>query len=435
MAAADYDNDGDADLYLTALGPNRLFRNEGGGRFRDVTASAGVGDTGFSTSAAFFDYDKDGRLDLFVCNYVEWSPQQDLRCTLNGRDKSYCTPESYRGQSATLFRNAGDGRFEVVTAKAGLKNASSKALGVSVVDFDGDSWPDLFVSNDTQPNQLFRNRGDGTFVDVATSAGVAFSEAGVARAGMGVDAGDYDLSGRPSLAVGNFSNESLGLYRNEGGGLFIDDAPVAGLAQPSLLTLTFGLFFFDFDLDGLLDLFAANGHVENEIQSVQPKVGYAQPAHLFRNLGGGRFRDVAGDSPALRQPMVARGAAYADYDGDGDLDLALSANNGPARLLRNDAPASSFLRVRPLGSVSNRDGLGTQVTATLRGGRRLVRAVKTGSSYCSQSELPVTFGLGGERVVPRLELRWPSGKLDVLEDVAAGRVLTVREGQAPAPPR
>jgi hypothetical protein len=436
VTAADYDNDGDADVYLTALGPNRLFRNEGGGRFRDVTASAGVGDPGFSTGAAFFDYDKDGRLDLFVANYVEWSIERDLHCTLNGRDKSYCTPESYKGQSVTLYHNAGQGRFEVVTAKAGLRDATSKSLGVSVVDFDGDTWPDLFVSNDTQPNKLYRNRGDGTFVDVATSAGVAFSEAGVARAGMGVDAGDYDGSGRPSLAVGNFSNESLGLYRNEGGGLFIDDAPVAGLAQPSLLTLTFGLFFLDFDLDGRLDLFAANGHVENEIQSVQPKVAYAQPAHLFRNLGGGRFRDVAGDSPALRQPLVARGAAYADYDGDGDLDLALSANNGPARLLRNGTDGAAWLRVRTVGVRSNRDGLGAVVTATLPGGRKLVREVKTGSSYCSQSELPVIFGLGADTVVPRLEVRWPSGTVDAWRDVAARRTLTVREGEtAPAPRR
>jgi hypothetical protein len=435
VSVADYDNDGDPDVYLTALGPNRLFRNEGGGSFRDVTPKAGAGDPGFSTSAAFFDYDKDGRLDLFVCNYVEWSIEKDLTCTLNGRDKSYCTPESYKGQSSTLYRNRGDGTFEDVTVRAGLRDPSSKSLGVAVVDFDDDSWPDLFVANDTQPNKLYRNLGNGAFKDTATAAGVAFSEAGVARAGMGVDAGDYDDSGRPSLIVGNFSNESLGLYRNEGGGLFIDDAPLAGLAQSSLLTLSFGLFFFDYDLDGRLDVFVANGHVENEIQSVQPKVRYAQPPHLFHNLGGGRFRDVAPSAgAALRRALVARGAAYGDYDGDGDLDVAVSTNNGPAYLLRNDgagpkgAPANAWLRVRTLGSVSNRDGIGAAVTLTLEDGRKLRRDVRSGSSYCSQSELPLTFGLGAGRVVPRLEVRWPSGRVDTLKDVAARRSLTVREG-------
>ena len=233
VAAADYDNDGHVDLYLTALGPNRLFRNLGDGRFADVTAKAGVGDPGFSTSALFFDYDKDGKLDLFIANYVEWTIEKDLFCTLDGKTKSYCTPESYKGQSSTLYRNRGDGTFEDATAKAGLKNPSAKSLGAAVLDLDGDGWSDLFVANDTQPNRLYRNNGNGTFTDVAMAAGIAFGETGVARAAMGVDAADYDGSGRPSLVIGNFSNEMMALYHNEGNGLFIDEAPTSTVGWPA----------------------------------------------------------------------------------------------------------------------------------------------------------------------------------------------------------
>jgi len=317
VAAADFDNDGRIDLYVTALESNHLFRNVGGGKFVDVTRAAGVADGGFSTSAAWVDFDRDGRLDLFVAHYVDWSPKQDLFCTLDGTHKSYCTPESYKGQSPTLFRNRGDGTFENVTAHAGLKDPTCKALGVAVVDFDDDGWPDLFVANDTQPNRLYRNKRDGTFSDVAVAAGVAFNEAGVARAGMGVDAADYDRSGRESLLVGNFSNEMMGLYHNEGNGLFIDEAAVAGIGRPSLLTLTFGCFFFDYDLDGWLDIFSANGHVADDIQAVQKSVTYAQPPHLLHNVGRGRFEDVARQTGrALQEALVARGAAYGDYDND-----------------------------------------------------------------------------------------------------------------------
>jgi enediyne biosynthesis protein E4 len=431
VAAADYDNDGNVDIYVTALGPNHLFRNLGGGRFKDVTSTAGVGDPGFSTSAMWLDYDRDGRLDLFVANYVQWSVESDLYCTLDGKAKSYCTPESYKGQSATLYHNRGDGTFEDVTRKAGLYDPSSKALGVALIDVDVDGWPDLFVANDTQPNKLYRNRHDGTFVDQGMTAGVAFNEAGVARAGMGVDAADYDGSGRQAIVIGNFSNEMMALYANEGNGLFVDEAPASTIGPASLLTLTFSCFFFDADLDGLLDIFAANGHVSDDINRVQPKVTYAQPAHLFRNLGARKFENVSLKSgTALQQPVVARGAAYGDIDNDGDLDLLITTNNGPARLLRNDGGnRNHMLRVKTIGTASNRDGIGAKIRLMVDGGRAQQAVVKTGSSYCSQSELPVTFGLGASTAAKVIEITWPNGKVERLPGAAADQVLTVQEGK------
>ena len=283
-AAGDFDNDGQTDLYITALGPNRLLRGQGDGTFVDVTEASGTGDPGFSTSAVWFDYDNDGYLDIFVANYVEWTPEIDLYCTLDGETKSYCTPESYQGQSSTLFHNLGNGTFEDVSVSAGVSNPSAKALSASMFDVNSDGWMDLFVTNDTQPNQLFQNQGDGTFSDIAVVAGVAFSEAGIARAGMGVDAADYDGSGHPSLIIGNFSNEMMALYHNEGNGLFIDEAPRSALGRGTLLTLTFGCFFFDYDLDGWLDVFAANGHVADDIEQVQSRVTYAQRPQLFLSL-------------------------------------------------------------------------------------------------------------------------------------------------------
>jgi enediyne biosynthesis protein E4 len=430
-AAADYDNDGREDVYITGLDGNHLFRGVGGGRFEDVTARAGVGASGFSTCSVWFDYDNNGQLDLFVCRYVEWSMKTDLFCTLDGQAKSYCTPESYKGQSPVLFRNTGKGTFEDVTKAAGLYDPASKALGAALIDHDGDGRIDLFVANDTQPNRLYRNRGDGTFTDVAVTAGVAFNEAGVARAGMGTDAADYDGSGRASLVIGNFSNEMMALYTNEGNGLFIDEAPTSTIGRNSLLTLTFACFFLDYDLDGLLDIFAANGHVADDIQRVQPRVTYAQLPHLFRNVGARRFDEVTARSgAALRRPMVARGAAYADYDGDGDLDLLITTNNGPAALWRNDGAAHNrSLRIALRGTASNRDGIGARVSVRLADGKRRWQMVKTGSSYLSQSELPITFGLGQAQGVQAIEIAWPSGRVDHLAGETSGQSLIVEEGR------
>jgi enediyne biosynthesis protein E4 len=429
-AAADFDNDGNVDLYITALGPNRLFKNVGG-RFTDVTTRAGVGDPGFSASAMWFDYDRDGRLDLFVANYVEWSIEKDLFCTLDGKSKSYCTPESYKGQSSTLYRNKGDGTFENVTKQAGVFDPTSKALGVALLDYNADGLPDLFVANDTQPNRLYQNKGNGTFADVGMTAGVAFNEAGVARAGMGVDAADYDGSGRPSLVIGNFSNEMMALYSNEGNGLFIDEAPTSTIGKVSLLTLTFACFFFDVDLDGFLDILAVNGHVADDISAVQPKVTYAQTPNLFRNRGRRKFDAVTSSlGAAFQKPIVGRGAAYADYDLDGDLDLLMTVNNGAARLLRNDGGnRNAALRVATVGTSSNRDGIGARVRVTLENGSKPWLLVKTGSSYLSQNELPLTFGLGSTKKVTSIEVTWPTGRVEALPGVAGNQTITILEGK------
>jgi hypothetical protein len=432
-AVGDYDNDGFDDLYLTALGSNHLYRNLGNGKFADVTAKAGVADPGFSSSAIWFDYDNDGKLDLFVTHYITWSLETDQYCSLDNKNKSYCTPQTYKGESATLFHNRGDGTFENVTQRAGLHDPTSKSLGVAMLDYDDDGWMDLFVSNDTEPNKLYHNNHNGTFTDAAILAGIALSDSGRVRAGMGTDAGDYDNSGRQGLLIGNFTNESMALYRNDGSGLFTDEAPASGLGQMTNQALTFGAFFFDYDLDGLLDVFAANGHVSDDISVVQPTVRYAQPAGIYRNKGGKKFEDVSAKlGRALQKPVVARGAAYADFDNDGDLDLAITVNNGPARLLRNDnANQNDMLRIKTVGTRSNRDGIGAKLTLTTNKGARLFAMVKSGSSYLSQSELPVTFGLGKpeEGKTANLEIVWPSGQKDSIPNIKPNQLITVKEGK------
>ena len=426
-AIGDYDNDGWDDIYVTGLGESRLFHNEHNGTFRDVTKTSGANNTGYGASAVWVDYDKDGRLDLFVTNYVKWSEEDDLYCTLDGHNKSYCTPEAYKGDSCRLFHNLGRGRFEDVTQKAGIYDPTSKALGVAIIDYDLDGWPDLAVSNDTERNKLYHNNHNGTFTEQAVQAGIAFSEDGIARGAMGIDQGDFDHSGYPSLAIGNFSNQMLGLYHNEGNRFFIDIAPSSSIGRASLLSLSFGLFFFDYDLDGQEDLFVANGHIEPDIARIQPQVTYTQTPLLFHNLGQSRFQDVSKQLGFTRK-LVARGAAYADIDNDGRPDIMLVTNGGPAYLFRNAVGSTNnALRIKTVGTRSNRDGIGATVKVSSSNGPGW-QMVRSGSSYCSQSELTLAFGLGKAAQADTVEITWPSGQRDTLRNLKANNTYTIEEG-------
>jgi hypothetical protein len=431
VAAADYDNDGWVDLLLTAVGQNRLLRNTGKGAFADVTTRAGLGGReAFSTSALWVDFDKDGWLDLLVCNYVKWTPQTDIHCSADGREKSYCTPEAYRGSTSWLFRNRGNGTFEDVTASSGLFDVTSKSLGATILDYDQDGWPDLFVANDTQPNKLYRNNHDKTFTELGLQAGLAFSEDGRARAGMGVDAADYNHTGRPSVVVTNFWGEMLGLYTPAEAGRYVDRAPSSDVGRVTRQTLGWGCFFFDVDLDGQLDLLVVNGHLDAAAARAHQQVRYAESPHLFLNRGAQGFRDVAAEvGPAFAQPKVGRGAAFADIDADGDLDVVMTTNGGPAYLFRNDlANGHRSVRLRLRGVTSNRDAIGALVRATI-GGRTSSALVKTGSSYLSQSELPITFGVGSGKGADDVTIDWPSRSRERLGTLPAGIEVTVEEGR------
>jgi enediyne biosynthesis protein E4 len=434
VAVGDYNNDGFPDILVTCVGQNRLFRNTGSGTFVDVTNASGLAKRqAFSTSALWFDYDRDGFLDLFVCNYVKWSPEHDVFCSLDGKHKSYCTPEAYVGQTCWLFHNRGNGTFEDVTASSGIFDSSSKSLGAAMFDYDQDGWPDLLVANDTQPNKLYRNQRNGTFKDVAVEAGIAFSADGKARAGMGVDVGDFDNSGRPGVAITNFDNEMIGLYRADANGNFADIAVESGIGLPSKTTLGFGCAFADCDLDGSLDLVAVNGHIDDTVRNVR-NVGYAQSPQLFLNDARGKFSEV-GDQVGggFSQPKVGRGLAIGDFDRDGDEDILITTNNGPAYLFRNDQTAGHHsIRFRLVGTRSNRDAIGAQVKI-FAGGLMQTRMVRSGSSYLSQSGLPLTFGLGKRDSIERLLIDWPTGRSEEFKELAAGRAYEITEAKGIKP--
>jgi hypothetical protein len=431
VAVGDFNNDGFPDVFVTCVGQNRLFRNTGKGTFVDATKRSGLGGrSAFSTSAMWVDVDRDGLLDLFVCNYVRWSADRDVFCSLDGKQKSYCTPEAYRGDTCWLFRNRGNGTFEDVTATCGIFDSTSKSLGVALIDDDQDGWPDIFVANDTQPNKLYRNQRNGTFRDVALQTGVALSVDGKARAGMGVDVGDVDNSGVPSLAITNFEGEMIGMYRRARQGTYRDVATDAGVAFPSRNYLGFGCLLADFDLDGRLDLLTVNGHIDDTVRNIRGNVGHAQRPLLFLNQGNFRFRDVSGAVGAgFAPPRVGRGLAVGDFDGDGDLDVLITTNNGPAVLLRNDQNSGHrSVRFRLRGTVSNRDAIGSTVRV-FHDGISQSRTVKSGSSYLSQSELPVTFGVGRRDRIDRAVVTWPNGRTEEAKGLAAGRSYDWIEGK------
>ena len=431
VAVGDFNNDGFPDVYVTCVGQNRLFRNTGQGTFVDVTSNSRLGGrSAFSTSAMWVDVDRDGLLDLFVCNYVRWSPERDVFCSLDGKQKSYCTPEAYRGDTSWLFRNRGDGTFDDVTATCGIFDSTSKALGVALIDDDQDGWPDIFVANDTQPNKLYRNQRNGTFKDVALQTGVALSADGKARAGMGADAGDVDNSGTPALAITNFEGEMIGLYRRSPQGTYRDVATAAGIGFPSRNHLGFGCLLADFDLDGRLDLLTVNGHIDDTVRNIRGNVGHAQRPQLFLNQGDFRFRDASGAVGAgFAQPRVGRGLAVGDFDRDGDLDVLITTNNGPAVLLRNDQIGGNrSVRFRLRGTVSNRDAIGSTVRI-FHDGVSQSRVVKSGSSYLSQSELPVTFGVGRRDRVDRVVVTWPNGRTEESKSLPTGRSYDWIEGK------
>jgi hypothetical protein len=431
VAVGDFDNDGFDDLFITAIGQSHLFHNNGNGTFTDVTQSAGMwGPTEFSTSASWVDYDRDGKLDLVVANYVRWTEQTDLYCTLDGAHKSYCTPESYKGTAVRLWHNLGGGKFEDATQKAGLGDPTSKSLGITILDYNADGWPDILIANDTQPNKLYLNKKDGTFEERGVAAGIGFSEDGVARAGMGVDAADYDRTGHPSVLISNFSNQMVSLYHNEGNGLFVDEAPQSEVGRATLVTLGFGCFFFDYDNDGWPDIFVADGHIEDAIERVQKRVRYAEPSHLFHNNGGGKFQEVTAQmGQAFAAPRVARGAAYADIDNDGYLDVLITTNAGPAYLFHNEGGSNHSLRLKLVGTKSNRDGIGAVVHVTSDNNKeKQWKMLRSGSSYLSQSELVLTFGLGAQTKADNVEIQWPSGQIDKLSNLNAGQTVRVQEG-------
>lgn len=421
VAVGDYDNSGRPDLLVTAIDRNRLFRNLGGGRFEEVSDRVGGLGRGFSSSAAFIDYDNDGYLDLFIGRYVEWTPETDIPCSPDGIHPTYCTPEVYPPISNLLFRNHEGRYFEDVSEEAGIQPYLGKALGVVAFDYDRDGWPDIAVANDTTRNFLFINQRDGTFLETAEMAGMAYSESGATRGGMGIDAADTGRDGLPEIVIGNFSQEMVGFYRGTSTGFFIDEAAQAGIGIPSLMTLAFGTLIEDFNGDGWLDVMVVNGHIEPEISRTHRNQSYRQPPQFFVNQADGTFRLLEPPpGSALARPLVARGLASGDLSGNGQLDFVITQNGGPPVVLRNDHPVESWLQLALEGTRSNRTGWGTRVEITA-GSQTWSRQLKSGRSYLSSSEPVLYFGLGSISSVERLEIFWPSGQRQIVESPELNR--------------
>jgi enediyne biosynthesis protein E4 len=434
IVVGDYDNDGDQDLYVIGYQRSILYRNEGNGHFSDVTEQAHAANRGaWGSSGAFFDYDKDGFLDLVIANYVDWSPDRNLYCGENRPGyRSYCHPNKHGPRAPTLLHNKGDGTFEDVTAQSGLAKKPGNGLGVVTFDYNGDGWQDIFVANDSMPNSLFRNQGDGTFEEVGLAAGVAVSENGESEAGMGVDAADYDGDGLPDLFVTHLDFELNRLYRNSKAATFDDVTVGSGLAYQAFRLSGFGARFIDYDNDGLRDLFIANGHVLDNIQLFHPKTTFAEPKLVFRNSGG-RFENVTGQLGSdLGIPQPSRAAAFGDYDNDGDIDVVVGNNGQAPQLLRNDGGnRNHWIQIRLAGVKSNRDGVGAVVTVRA-GSLTSVDERKGGMSYQSAHDPRLHFGLGLRNRIDALDVVWPSGVIDHLGPGVADRVIVVREGSGAA---
>ncbi len=433
MTAGDYDNDGDDDFLLTTLYENMLFRNDGG-RFVRVGKDAGIaGRSEYTSTAIFFDADRDGYLDLYVGNYARWTPENDIYCTIDGQTKSYCRPDLYESITGRYYHNSGDGTFEDQTKEAGFlyppEETPGNALSIVQFDYNQDGWLDLAISNDNQRNLLYENNGDGTFTERGIVSGIAFDDNGSPRSSMGMDAGDVDNDGQLSVFVGTFTGEMMGVFQHLGNGLFMDRAAVLQVARPTLPYVNMGLFLFDADLDRDLDMFICNGHIHHNIEEVQEGVTYLQPSQLFINKGAGVFEDVSEEiGGVLTKPLAGRGAAYADYDLDGDLDILVTEASGPASLWRNELQEGNALRITLRGRESNADGIGTKLHAYVNG-ERIVRWVRVGGSYLSHSEYPATIGLGNSMVVDSLQIFWISGREDKFVNIPANRHISITEGE------
>ncbi len=428
-AAADYDNDGFTDLYITNYGRNTLYQNLGDGAFADVTKKAGVGDDGYGAGCAFGDYDRDGFVDLYVANYINfWREYKStVPCVWKNVD-IFCGPRGMLPAADVFYRNNGDGTFANFTQDAGLAGDEYYGYGAVFGDFDGDGWPDVFVANDSTPNMLYRNSGDGTFAKEGLSSGLAYSGDGTDQGCMGVAVGDYDNDGRFDLFVTNFEGEYNVLYRNQGDGFFLDVSYPSKVAATGNPEVGWGTAFFDYDNDGDQDIFVANGHTYPQADLPHTNSSYREPNFLFENAGDGTFSEVsarAGSGFTISE--VSRGASFADYDEDGDVDILVTNLNTTPNLLRNEGgPAGNYLKIQTIGTRSNRNGIGTRVEV-ITGGKRQIGEVRSGTSYLSHSDMRLHFGLGDAQLVDRIELRWPSGIVQILEGVEVNQVLVVRE--------
>jgi hypothetical protein len=429
----DYDNDGWLDIYVTNFGPNRLYRNRGDGTFHDVTAEANVGDPRWGTGSGFADYDGDGDLDLYVVNYVEHTTENNIRCG-PAEFTQYCGPRAYPGTPDVLYQNQGNGTFRDVTAEAGMEQPTvynvGTGLGMVWTDFDNDGTPDVYVANDDAANFYYRNRGDGTFEDMSIVAGTAYNEEGKPEAGMGVDAADYDHDGFMDLFLTHFTFETNTLYNNTGVGTFEDRTYSAGLGTPSVLKLAFGTNFIDYDNDGWIDIYIANGHLLDNVHLTNPTVTYEQEDQLFRNLGNGKFEDQAPVSGAyFRQKNVGRGAAFGDYDNDGDIDVLINQSNRPAILLRNEiGNRNHYVLLHLRGRERNRFAIGARARVE-SGDLVQYEEIRTESGFLSQSDLRLHFGLGDRDRVDRVEIRWPNGFVQTLpgDEIVVDGITTIEE--------